>query len=62
MTMPDNLVSHRSSWLRAMERLIELEPESHEPDMDEKGYWKHEYLAMLAMYEDLDRILAGEGQ
>lgn len=40
-----------------MDRLIELEPESHEPDMDEKSYWIHERKAMLDMYADLDRLL-----
>jgi hypothetical protein len=52
--LPDNLLSHRKSWLKALERLIELEPESSEPDMDEKGYWRHERQAMLDMYADLD--------
>lgn len=52
--LPDNLLSHRASWLRAMDRLIELEPESTEPDMDEKGYWRHERQAMLDMYAYLE--------
>lgn len=54
--LPDNLVSHRASWLKALERLIELEPESHGPDMDEKGYWRHELKAMVDMYADLDHL------
>lgn len=53
-TLPDNFLSHRDSWLKAFDRLIELEPESTEPDMDEKGFWRHERKAMLDMYADLD--------
>jgi hypothetical protein len=58
MDLPDNLVSHRASWLKAMDRLIELEPISGRPDEDERGYWEHERRAMAAMYMDLDRLLA----
>ena len=58
VVMPDNLVSHRDSWLQAMERLVALEaeatPATH--DSDEAGYWEHELKAMRAMYADLDRL------
>lgn len=58
VAMPDNLVSHRNSWLQAMERLVALEaeatPATH--DSDEAGYWEHELKAMRAMYADLDRL------
>lgn len=56
--LPDNLVSHRNTWLQAMERLVELEPESHAPDEDEKGFWRHELKAMQDMYADLDKLTA----
>ena len=54
--VPDNLLSHRNSWLQAMERLVELEPESGAPDEDEKGFWRRELKAMHDMYADLDRL------
>lgn len=54
--LPDNLLSHRNTWLQAMERLVELEPESCAPDEDEKGFWRHELEAMRDMYTDLDRL------
>ena len=54
--LPDNLLSHRNTWLQAMERLVELEPESGAPDEDEKGFWRHELKAMHDMYSDLDRL------
>ncbi|EPG3716103.1 hypothetical protein ACOANN_21915 [Pseudomonas aeruginosa] len=58
LLIPDNLLSHRQSWRAAFERLIELEPESHQPDCDERGFWKHELRAFDHMYADLDRIKA----
>lgn len=54
--LPDNLESHRNTWIQAMERLVELEPESCAPDEDEKGLWRHELKAMRDMYADLDRF------
>lgn len=54
--MPDNLTSHRNSWLQALARLIELEPATMAPDSDEKAYWQHERQAMLDMYVDLDKL------
>jgi hypothetical protein len=54
--LPDNLLSHRSSWLDAMDRLVELEPISHEPDSDDKGFWEHERKAMHDMYDCLDKV------
>jgi len=58
--VPDNLLSHRASWQRAFQRLIELEPASSEPDRDDRGYWKHEAQAMQDMYRDVDSLLADE--
>lgn len=55
---PDNLLSHRRTWLQAMDRLIELEPESYAADMDEKGFWQHE---KRAMYRDVDKKREPEG-
>ncbi|RUF51811.1 hypothetical protein IPC1130_31450 [Pseudomonas aeruginosa] len=54
--LPDNLLSHRNAWLAALERLVELEPESYQPDRDEKGFWKHELQAMRDMYANLDAL------
>ena len=55
--LPDNLESHRRSWISAMERLIELEPEYlGMTGEDERGFWRHELKAMLDMYADLDRM------
>lgn len=48
--LPDNLVSHRTSWQNALLRLIELETCS-----DDKSYWEHELKAMRDMYKDLDK-------
>lgn len=56
--LPDNLESHRNTWIQAMERLVELEPESCAPDEDEKGFWRHELQAMRDMYTDLDKLQA----
>ena len=56
--VPDNLLSHRTSWQRAFQRLIELEPASSEPDRDDRGYWKHEAQAMQDMYAV--RVTAGK--
>lgn len=56
VVLPDNLESHRNTWIRAMERLVELEPESFAPDEDEKGFWRHELQAMRDMYTDLDKV------
>ncbi len=58
--VPENLLSHRTSWQRAFQRLIELEPASQEPDRDERGYWKHEAQALQDMYQDVDSLLADE--
>lgn len=56
-TLPDNLRSHRLSWLNAMERLIDLEPGGLDPTAEDlNGYWCHELQAMRDMYADLDRI------
>lgn len=49
VVLPDNLITHRYSWIRAMERLLEV-------DEDDKGFWLHELQAMRDMYADLDKI------
>ncbi|MGE6322979.1 hypothetical protein ACQKEF_22370 [Pseudomonas oryzihabitans] len=52
---PDNLRSHRGSWISALERLVELEPRQASPDAeDTRAYWQHELRALTAMYADLD--------
>lgn len=58
VVMPDNLLSHRESWLQAMERLVALEAEATPPthDSDEPGYWERELKAMRDMYADFDRL------
>lgn len=56
VVLPDNLVSHRDSWLQAMERLVELEPSTLAPDEDDKAFWEHELSAMRDMYADFDRL------
>lgn len=43
-----NLLTHKTSWLSALERLVSLEN-----DEDQKLYWQHEYNAMLDMYSSL---------
>lgn len=54
---PDNLLSHRNSWLAALERLVELEPPSTVgSEEDQKGYWAHELQAMKDMYADFDKM------
>jgi hypothetical protein len=58
VAVPDNLLTHRNSWLGAFERLIELEPESFEPDEDDKAFWQSELKAMKDMYADLDTLLS----
>lgn len=59
VVLPDNLVSHRGTWLQALERLIELEPETTTGEVDDKSYWRHELQAMRDMYADLERLTAG---
>jgi len=57
--VPDNLDSHRDTWLQAFDRLIELEPMVSDPQAErygEREYWEHERQAMLDMYVDLDRL------
>jgi|SRR5215217_4333076 len=61
VVLPDNLESHRGTWLDAFDRLIELEPTSSDPESCHYGQrelWQHERKAMLAMYADLDRLKA----
>lgn len=55
VTLPPDFYSHKASWIAALERLIELEPESHEPDRDDKAFWKHELKAMKRAYEELEQ-------
>lgn len=54
--MPEDFLSHRESWRRGLERLIELEPESGLPDQDEKGFWRHELRAFDFAYGELDAL------
>lgn len=54
--MPEGFLVHREEWRRAFERLIELEPESHRPDQDEKGFWRHELRALDFAYGELDSL------
>jgi len=61
VVLPENLLSHRDSWLCAMDRLIELEPISHEPDSDQRGFWEHERKAIHDMYACLDATAALNG-
>jgi len=56
--LPHDFLSHRNTWRQGLERLIELEPESHRPDEDEKGFWKHELNAFDVAYQELDCVLA----
>lgn len=51
VAMPDNLESHRRSWIAALDRLIVLET-----DADELLFWQHEHSALRDMYADLDRL------
>lgn len=56
VVIPHDFFTHEASWRMALERLIELEPESLEPGMDEKGYWRHELAAFNKAYSELRRI------
>jgi hypothetical protein len=53
---PDNLITHRNTWLLAMHRLVELESEQPVVDLDREdaAFWNHELRAMEDMYSDLD--------
>lgn len=55
MKFPENLESHRITWLQAMERLVELEPPALPGDTDDRAFWQHELAAMRVMYADLDK-------
>lgn len=61
VVMPDNLLSHRGSWISALERLVVMEPESAPGEVDDKSYWLHELQAMRDMYTDLDRLKPSRG-
>lgn len=56
--MPESFRIHRDTWRLGFERLIKLEPESHRPDQDEKGFWRHELRAFDFAYSELD-LLSG---
>lgn len=58
--LPHDFLSHRDSWRRAFERLIELEPETGLPDRDEKGFWQHELRALDLAYQQLDELLVDQ--
>lgn len=49
--LPHDFKTHEHSWIGALERLIELEP-----DRDERLYWEHELKAMRNAYS----VLRGE--
>lgn len=49
--VPDNLLTHRGSWQKALARLVELEP-----NIDDREFWAHELHAMQDMYADVDRL------
>lgn len=51
---PDNLLSHRRTWIQALERLVELEPSVPFGEVDDKSFWQHELNAMRDMYADID--------
>ncbi|WAT32229.1 hypothetical protein [Pseudomonas sp. GXZC] len=55
--LPHDFLSHRETWRQGFERLIELEPESHRPDEDQRGFWQHELDAFDLAYRELDEIL-----
>ena len=54
--IPQDFLTHEDAWIAALERLIELEPESTEPDVDEKAYWRHELNAMRRAYAELHEV------
>lgn len=54
--LPDNLESHQGTWLKALERLIELEKPGVAGGPGDRGFWEHEHRAMLKMYADLERL------
>lgn len=49
--LPHDFKTHEHSWIGALERLIEIEP-----DRDERIYWEHELKAMRNAYS----VLRGE--
>lgn len=49
--LPHDFTTHEHSWIGALERLVELEP-----DRDERLYWEHELKAMRNAYA----VLHGE--
>jgi hypothetical protein len=55
MKFPENLESHRVTWLQALERLVQLEPPALPGDTDDRTFWQHELAAMRVMYADLDK-------
>ena len=50
--LPDNLLSHRASWLVCMEKLVQI---AHDLDSEDTAYYEHELIAMKDMYNDLDQ-------
>lgn len=53
MKIPDDFYTHEDTWRKALERLIELEPVTGEPDEDNKGFWQHELNAFNRAYTEL---------
>ena len=61
MNIPDDLYTHENSWRKALERLIELEPVTGEPDEDNRGFWEHELRAFNHAYEQLHKGCPHDG-
>lgn len=61
MRIPDNFYTHEDTWRKALERLIELEPVTGEPDEDNKGFWQHELNAFNRAYTELQANQKFEG-
>lgn len=61
--MPNDFITHQDTWRQALERLIELEPESVEGQVDDKAFWRHELAAFDRAYAELEvaRTAPAEG-
>lgn len=56
--LPHDIITHKHGWRAAIARAAELEPKSHAPDEDEKGYWQHELAAYDKMHAELTGMIA----
>lgn len=61
MSIPIDFYTHEHTWRKALERLIELEPVTGEPDEDNKGFWQHELNAFNRAYTELHANQKFEG-